>query len=90
MHSEEASVQLSTKTLIFRLIILVGISLTIGIIGSKTVFNSEQAIACAVFLGIILGTLFFWNFRLAIAFIGLSVLIGSNSMNITTFVESSA
>ena len=90
MHSEEASVQLTTKTLIFRLLILVGISLAVGIIGSKTIFNPDQAVACGVFLGIIIGTLFFWNFRLAIAFIGLSVLIGSNSMNITTFVESSA
>ena len=90
MHSEEGSVQLTTKMLLFRLAILVGVSLTIGILGAKTIFNSEQALACAVFLGIILGTLFFWNFRLAIAFIGLSVLIGSNSMTITTFVESSA
>jgi Na+/H+ antiporter NhaD/arsenite permease-like protein len=90
MHSEEGSVQLTTKMLISRLLILIGISLGAGIIGGKTIFNPDQATACAVFLGIILGTLFFWNFRLAIAFIGLSVLIGSNSMNITTFVESSA
>lgn len=90
MHSEEGSVQLTTKTLLSRLLILVGVSLTIGIVGSKTIFNIDQAIACSVFIGIIMGTLFFWNFRLAIAFIGLSVLIGSNSMNIATFVESSA
>ncbi|MFA6714887.1 MAG: SLC13 family permease [Victivallales bacterium] len=90
MHSEEGSVQLTTKMLISRLLILVGVSVGVGVIGGETIFNSDQATACAVFLGIILGTLFFWNFRLAIAFIGLSVLIGSNSMNITTFVESSA
>ena len=90
MHSEESSVQLTTKALISRLFILVGVSLAVGVVGAKTVFTPDQAIACAVFLGIILGTLFFWNFRLAIAFIGLSVLIATNSMNITTFVESSA
>jgi Na+/H+ antiporter NhaD/arsenite permease-like protein len=90
MHSEEGSVQLTTKMLLIRLLILVSISLAIGIGGAKTIFNPDQAIACAVFIGIIMGTLFFWNFRLAIAFIGLSVLIGSNSMDITTFVESSA
>jgi Na+/H+ antiporter NhaD/arsenite permease-like protein len=90
MHSEESSAPITTKMLISRLLILVGVSLGIGIIGSKTILNPEQSIACAVFIGIILGTLFFWNFRLAIAFIGLSVLIASNSMNITTFVESSA
>lgn len=90
MHSEEGSVRLTTKMLISRLLILLGVSFGVGIIGGETVFTFDQAIACAVFLGIILGTLFFWNFRLAIAFIGLSVLIGSNSMSITTFVESSA
>jgi len=90
MHSEEGSVQLTTKMLLTRLLILVSISLAIGIGGAKTIFTPDQAIACAVFIGIIMGTLFFWNFRLAIAFIGLSVLIGSNSMDITTFVESSA
>ena len=90
MHSEESSGQLTTKMLLVRLIILVGVSLAVGIVGVKTIFTPDQATACAVFIGIILGTLFFWNFRLAIAFIGLSVLIGSNSMDITTFVESSA
>ena len=90
MHSEEGSVQLTTKMLLSRLIILVVVSLAIGIVGRETIFNAKQAISCAVFIGIIMGTLFFWNFRLAIAFIGLSVLIGSNSMNIATFVESSA
>ena len=91
MHSEEGSVQLTTKTLIIRLFIMVGVSLTLYFVGTGSeVFSQTQAIACSVFIGIILGTLFFWNFRLAIAFIGLSVLIGSNSMNISTFVESSA
>ena len=90
MHSEEDSVQLSTKTLIIRLIILVGVSLTIYFTTKNQIFTPVQAIACSVFIGIIMGTLFFWNFRLAIAFIGLSVLIGTNSMNIATFVESSA
>ena len=91
MHSEEGSVQLSTKALIIRLLILLSVSLTVYFTSSITkVFNPTQAIACSVFIGIIMGTLFFWNFRLAIAFIGLSVLIGTNSMNIATFVESSA
>ena len=45
---------------------------------------------CAVFVGIIFGTLFFWGFRLAIAFLGLAVLIFTNSLNIPQFVTSSS
>ncbi|MDD5728727.1 MAG: SLC13 family permease [Victivallales bacterium] len=90
MHDEDSPVQLTTGMLVSRLFILTGVSVAVGFAGVNTVLNAAQATACAVFLGIILGTLFFWNFRLAIAFIGLSVLIVSNSMNITTFVESSA
>ncbi|QSH42211.1 SLC13 family permease [Lentisphaerota bacterium ZTH] len=90
MHSEESSVQLSTGMLVKRLAILLSVSIGAGFAGVNTIFNSSQSTACAVFLAIILGTLFFWNFRLAIAFVGLSVLIFTNSMDITTFVQSSA
>ena len=76
MH-EEGSSQLSVKDMVKR-------------IGAKTVFEVHQATAVAVFLAIILGTLLFWNIRLAIAFLGLSVLICSNSLDIATFVQSSA
>jgi Na+/H+ antiporter NhaD/arsenite permease-like protein len=90
MHGDESSVQLTTGMLIKRLAILLGISIGAGVLGAKTALTGGQATACGVFLAIILGTLFFWNFRLAIAFIGLSVLIFSNSMDIATFVQSSA
>ena len=35
----------------------------------------KQSLACSVFIAIIFGTLFFWTFRLAIAFLGIAVLI---------------
>ena len=89
MH-EENSVQLTTGMLLRRLLLIIAICLGIGIISAHTIFTSDQAIATSVFLSIILGTLFFWNFRLAIAFIGLSVLILTNSMDVATFVQSSA
>lgn len=90
MHDEEGSVQLSTPMLIKRLSILLAISIGAGYLGSATVLHGTQAISCSVFLAIIIGTLFFWNFRLAIAFIGLSVLIFTNSLNIAAFVQSSS
>jgi Na+/H+ antiporter NhaD/arsenite permease-like protein len=90
VHGEESSAELSAGLLIKRLIILLAVSLTVGIGGRALALTSLQAISCAVFIGIIMGTLFFWNFRLAIAFLGLSVLIFTSSLNIKTFVESSA
>lgn len=89
MH-EEGSSQLSVKDMVKRIGILIAVSAGAGILGAKTVFEVHQATAVAVFLAIILGTLLFWNIRLAIAFLGLSVLICSNSLDIATFVQSSA
>lgn len=52
--------------------------------------DAKQSLACAVFISIIFGTLFFWTFRLAIAFLGIATLIFSNCLNIARFVESSS
>lgn len=90
MHGDESSSELTTPMLLSRLAIMLGVSVGVGVLTANTCFNTLQAISTSVFLAIIMGTLFFWNFRLAIAFLGLSVLIFSNSLNIKTFVQSSA
>ena len=90
MHGEEGGMQLSVRQLLTRLAVMVGVGVAAGVIGGCTVFDVRQAAAVAVFLSISLGTLFFWNFRLAIAFLGLSVLICTHSLNIQQFVQSSA
>lgn len=88
MHGEESNVDLSTGQMVKRLLLLITISIGAGILGVNTLLTPVQAVACGVFLGIILGTLFFWNFRLAIAFIGLAVLIFTKSLDKDSFVES--
>jgi len=90
MHSGESSGALSTPQLVRRLILLLGISLLAGALMGALGLKLHQQIATAVFLAIILGTLFFWNFRLAIAFLGIAVLIFTRSLNIPHFVESAA
>jgi len=91
MAEESASVSpLSGKQLILRFSALLAIAAAVGFGGRFTVLNSAQALACAVFIGIILGTLFFWSFRLAVAFIGLAVLVISGSMDIPCMVRSSS
>ncbi|MBR2365316.1 MAG: hypothetical protein IKA79_08940, partial [Lentisphaeria bacterium] len=79
MH-EEGSSQLSLAGMIKRFVLLAVISSAVGIIGAKTCFTVNQATAVGVFLAIILGTLFFWNIRLSIAYLGLSVLICTNAI----------
>ncbi|MBP5183134.1 MAG: hypothetical protein J6331_08930, partial [Lentisphaeria bacterium] len=89
MH-EEGSSQLTLAGMIRRFVLLVAISTGVGFLGAETCLASHQAIAVGVFLAIILGTLFFWNIRLSIAYLGLSVLICTNSLDIPTFVRSSS
>ena len=90
MHGDDGNVNLTNPQLLGRLVLLLGISVAAGIMGGVIGLNSHQQIASAVFLSIILGTLFFWSFRLAIAFLGLTVLIFTRSLNIPHFVESAA
>lgn len=88
MHgSDDHGGILSVKQLIGRMAILLTISLGIGIGGASMGLTGQQSAATAVFLAIILGTLFFWNFRLAIAFLGIGVLIFTKSLDIDHFVK---
>jgi len=52
--------------------------------------NSRQVLSVSVFVLLILGTLFFWSFRLALAFLGLAALLICNVLDIPKFVESSS
>ena len=88
--SEEATQTLSSKAMISRFAILLGAGFLVGFGGKAVGLEVHQAVACAVFISIIFGTLFFWTFRLAIAFLGLAVLIFTNSLNIEQFVRSSS
>ncbi len=50
----------------------------------------HQIVATSVFSSIIIGTLLFWEFRLAIAFFGVATLIFTQSLTVPHFVESSS
>ncbi|MCB1774973.1 MAG: hypothetical protein KDI88_15260 [Gammaproteobacteria bacterium] len=49
--------------------------------------SMQQTVSVAVFFLVILSTLFFWDFRLAIAFLGLPVLIMTKSLELDCFRE---
>lgn len=89
MHGEDNGAALSTGQLIQRMFLLLAISIGIGMAGAMFAgFTDKQVVASSVFLAIILGTLFFWTFRLSIAFLGLTVLIFTHSLDIEHFVAS--
>lgn len=82
--------ELTTGGFARRFALLVGVSVAAGLLLGLLGLTSHQQVACAVFLAIVVGTLLFWNFRLAIAFLGIAVLVITKSLNIPHFVESSA
>jgi len=74
--SESSSEKMSVKGMISRFAILLAAAGLVGFGGAASgAMTTAQSTACAVFISIIFGTLFFWGFRLAVAFLGLAVLI---------------
>lgn len=49
--------------------------------------NSQQILAVTIFLSFILGTLFYWPFRLAFALIGMTLLLIANVIDIPHLIE---
>ena len=91
MSESSSAAKMSAKGMISRFAILLAAAGLVGFGGAATgAMTSAQSTACAVFISIIFGTLFFWGFRLAVAFLGLAVLIFNKSMDIPTFVSSSS
>lgn len=90
MHGAESTSGLTTSMFLKRMALLLAISSGVGLLGRQAGLDTQQCVATSVFLAIILGTLFFWTFRLAIAFLGIGVLILTRSLNIPHFVEAAA
>ena len=58
-----------------KFIILIALSLGAGLLVNNTGLNFHQSLSVSIFLASILGTLFFWAFRLTFAFLGVSLLL---------------
>ena len=86
--TENSGGALTLKATIIRFAILLAASIGVGFAGvASGALDLQQAVTCGVFLGIIMGTLLFWNFRLAVAFLGLAVLMFSQSLDVAHFVK---
>lgn len=70
------------KNIALRLGILLSISFSLWIFANKIGMNPQQALSIAIFSMSILGTLFFWDFRLSFAFVGTAVLLITKTIDI--------
>ena len=85
-HGSDADNPMSGAELAGRFAILALISVILGALAHHAWgLNNAQTLSITVFLIIILATLFFWSFRLAIAFIGLPVLILTKTLELECF-----
>ncbi len=71
------------KTPLIILGILIGTALAL----SHFAFSQKQIIATLIFLLILLGTLFYWKFRLAFAFSGIAILLATNLLDTPHIIE---
>jgi Na+/H+ antiporter NhaD/arsenite permease-like protein len=72
-----------------RALIALGISGLVGMLAHSFGFDRPQVISVSIFIVIIMATLLFWQFRLAIAFVGIGALMGANVLTLPTFIEES-
>jgi len=68
--------------------LVVGLSVCVGLLVRAYDYTTPQIMACSVFTMTVLATLLFWEFRLAVAFIGIAALFGCNVLTLDRFVES--
>lgn len=75
--------------MVLRAGVMILVSGLVGMLAHSFDFERPQVVSCAIFIMIIMATLLFWQFRLAIAFVGIGVLMGCNVLDLPTFVRES-
>jgi len=73
-----------------KLTILISISLGLGLFTRHLGLSSQQALSISIFSVSILGTLFFWDFRLSFAFLGTSVLLITKTIDLDNLIKFSS
>ena len=71
-------------------ILMLVLTAIIGFLAFRIGLTPKQVLSVTVFAAIVMGTLFFWTFRLAIAFLGIAALMMCNVLDVHTFVISSS
>lgn len=77
------------KKLIVRSGILIGITALASLVVYAAGFSYHQILSTAIFIMIVCATLLFWQFRLAIAFVGIAALLGCRVLTLPSLITSS-
>jgi len=73
--------------LIPKFIFLFSLIILIGFISQKIGLNTQQIIALSIFSASVFATLLFWDFRVAIAFLGVAVLLITKTVDLENMVK---
>ncbi|MDD5450077.1 MAG: SLC13 family permease [Candidatus Omnitrophica bacterium] len=76
--------------MIKKIIAVIAISIGLFIFGRNMGLNFNQSVSISIFSLSILGTLFFWSFRLTFAFLGTSVLLMTKTIDVENIIKFSS
>lgn len=68
-------------------LLYIALVMGVSLLAANTGFTGQQVLAISIFSGFIFGTLLFWEFRLAFALAGISLLLASGLLDIAHLVE---
>ncbi len=69
----------------FIIYILINVAIGFGLY--QVLHNMQQTLAATIFIALVIGTLMFWRFRVAIAFIGIVLLLLTRTIDLTHTIE---
>lgn len=78
---------MTNKEMFSKFVILIVLAVTVGFLSTFIGMKQNQALAISIFLCSILGTLFFWEFRLSFAFLGTSLLLLFKTIDLKNVIE---
>lgn len=70
-----------------RVFAMLAVSAIVGLLAKSVGLDYKQIVSCSIFIMIIMATLLFWKFRLAIAFVGIGVLMCTSVLDMPTFIR---
>jgi Na+/H+ antiporter NhaD/arsenite permease-like protein len=70
-----------------RMVLLLAVTSGVGLLAHLIKLDRQQVLASSVFIMIVMATLLFWKFRLAIAFVGISILMVTKTLDLPTFIK---
>lgn len=73
--------------LIFKFIIVFILITLVAFISQRIGLNTKQVTALCIFMASVLATLLFWDFRVAIAFLGVAILLGTKTVDLENFIK---